>query len=183
MTGRQMIGACVLLLVIAAPALPQTAAESFEQLIAEDAIRPEQTVYVTDVWGHRVKARLLELRPGQLVLSQGTLQIPMNEANVTRIQRDDSVQNGLWLGLAAGIAAAWATPYLFCDLPDDECAGIVFAGIGLPSMVAGTVTGALVDRAIKKTVFRAAMTRGSVRIQVSPMLGGRQAGALATVRF
>lgn len=183
MRVRQLIGACVLLLMISAPALPQTPASSFEQLIAADAIQPHETVYVTDAWGHRVKARLGELRPGSLVLMQGARKIQMIEADVNRIQRGDSLQNGLWLGLGAGIGAAWIAPHVFCDLPDDECAAIVFAAIGLPSIAAGTVAGVLVDAAIKKTIFQFTGTRGSARIQVSPVLGGRRAGVLATLRF
>jgi hypothetical protein len=181
--GRQMIGACVLLLMFSAPALSQAPAASFEQLIAEDAIEPRQTVYVTDAWGHRVKGKLGELRPGALVLTQGSQQIPMTEATVSRIQRADSLQNGLWLGLGAGVAAAWIAPHLSCDLPDDECAAIVFAAIGLPSIAAGTVAGALIDAAIKKTVYESPGTRSSVRLRVSPTLGGRAAGVLATIRF
>jgi hypothetical protein len=183
MTGRHLIGACVVLLMVSAPALAQTPAASFEQLIAADVIEPQQTVYVTDAWGRRVKGRLGEFRPGSLVLMQGSKRIQMTEADVNRIERGDSLQNGLWLGLGAGIGAAWIAPHLFCDLPDEECAAIVFAGIGLPSIAAGTVAGVLVDAAIKKTVFRFAGARGSAQIQVSPLLGGRRAGALATIRF
>jgi hypothetical protein len=53
----------------------------------------------------------------------------------------------------------------------------------LPSIAAGGISGALVDAVIKKTVFQIAGTRGSARIQVSPVLGRRWAGALATIRF
>jgi hypothetical protein len=77
------------------------------------------------------------------------------------------------------IGAAWIAPHVFCDLPDDECAANVFAAIGLPSIAAGTVAGVLVDAAIKKTIFQFTGTRGSV----SPVLGGRRAGVLATLRF
>lgn len=183
MTVRHTIGACVLFLLVSAPAFAQTPAASFEQLAAQGAIQPHETVYVTDVWGQRVKGTLGELRPGSLVLLQGIGQIQMPEADVVRIQRRDSLQNGLWLGLGAGVAAAWIAPHLFCDLPDDECAAIVFAAIGLPSIAAGTITGTLVDAAIKKTVFQPAGPRGSARIQMSPVLGGRRAGVLATIRF
>ena len=183
MTVRRRIGACVLLLMISSPALAQTPAVSFEQLIAEGAVKPLQTVYVTDAWGHRVKGRLGELRPGSLVLMQGSRRIEMTEADVNRIQRGDSLQNGLWLGVGAGVAAAWSAPHLLCDLPDDECAAIVFAAIGLPSIAAGAVTGALVDAAIKKTVFQFAATPGSAQIQVSPVIGRGRVGALATIRF
>ena len=183
MTVQQWIGGCVLLLMMSAPALPQTPASSFEQLIAEDAIHPHDTVYVTDASGERIKARLGELRSGSLVLMQGARKIQMTEADVSWIQRGDSLQNGLWLGLGAGVAAAWIAPHLFCDLPDEECAAIVFAAIGLPSIAAGGITGALVDAAIKKTIFQYAGMRNYVRIQVSPVLGGRRAGALATIRF
>src|SRR5688500_4977776 len=180
MTVQQLIGACALLL-ISTPALPQTPASSFEGLIAAGTIKVHETVYVTDAWGHRVKGRLGELRPGGLVLIQGSRKIQMTEADVNRIQRGDSLQNGLWLGLSAGVAAAWTAPHFFCDLPDDECAAIVFAAIGLPSIAAGTIAGALVDAAIKKTIFQFAGPRA--RIHVSPLLGGRRAGVLATIRF
>ena len=183
MTGRRSIGACVLLVLFSSPALPQTPAASFEQLAAKGAIRPDETVYVTDAWGQRVKGKFVDLRPGTLVLRQGSLDIEMSEADVSRIQRKDSIQNGLWLGLGAGVAAAWIAPHAFCDLPDDECAAIIFSAIGLPSIVTGGVAGALVDAAIKKTVFQFGGTPGSARIQVTPVVGGRRAGALATIRF
>jgi hypothetical protein len=183
MTVRRSIGACVLLLMFSAPALPQTPAASFGELIAQGDIRPRQTVYVTDVWGNSVKGRLGELRAGSLVLVQGSRKIQLAETDVTRIQRGDSLANGLWLGLGAGMAAAWITPRLFCDLPDDECASIVFAAIGLPSIAGAAVAGALVDAANKKTVFQFAGTRRSARLQVSPVVGRRRMGALATIRF
>lgn len=183
MTVRQLIGACVLVLMVSDPALPQTPALSFEQLIAEDAIRPRQTVYVTDVWGHEVKGRLGELRPGSLVLMQGAHKIQMPEADVKRIEPRDSLLDGLLLGLGAGIAGAFIAPHLICDLPDAECAAVAFAAVGLPSIAGGIVAGALIDAAIKKTVFEFAGTRGSARIQVSPVLGRRRAGALATIQF
>src|SRR5262245_12407115 len=105
MTIRHLIGACVVLLMISAPARAQTPATSFEQLIAEDAIQPFQTVRVTDASGDSIKGKLLEIRPGSLVLMQGSRKIEVNEAHVFRIQRRDSIQNGLWLGVGAGIAA------------------------------------------------------------------------------
>lgn len=87
------------------------------------------------------------------------------------------------IGLGAGVAAAWMAPHLFCDLPDDECAAIVFAAIGLPSIAADTIAGTLVDAATRKTVLEFAETRGSAGIRVSPVHGGRRVGALATIRF
>jgi hypothetical protein len=182
MTVRHLIGACVLLLIFSVPALPQTPAASFGQLIAEGAIQPRQTVYVTDVWGDRIKGRLGELRPGSLVLMQGSRSIQIPEADVSRIQRVDSLANGVGLGLGVGVAAAWIAPHLFCDLPDDECAAIVFLAIGVPSIAGGTVAGALVDAANKKTVFQFAGPRWA-RIHVLPVLGARRAGALAAIRF
>jgi hypothetical protein len=183
MTVRHVIGACVLLLMMSAPALSQTPATSFEQLAADGDIPLHQTVYVTDAWGNRIKGKLVDLRSGSLVLMQGAQRIELTEADVSRIRRRDSVQNGLWLGLGAGVAAAWLAPHLVCDLPDPECAAIVFVAIGLPSIAAGTVAGAVIDSAIKKTVFESAGTRGTARIHVSPVLGGRRVGALATIRF
>jgi hypothetical protein len=183
MTARESLGACVLFMMFSAPALAQTPAGSFEQLIADGAIKQHQAVEVTDVWGHRVKGRVFELSPGSLVLMQGSQQVEMSEADVSRIQRRDSVQDGLWLGFGAGVAAAWVAPHLFCDSPDPECAAQVFAAVGLPSIAGGTVAGALIDAAIQKTVFQFGGRRATVRMQVSPVLGGRRAGALALIRF
>jgi len=183
MTVRQLIGACVLLVTSSAPALAQTPAGSFDQLIADDAIKPHQTIDVTDVWGQRVRGRLFEVRPGSLVLMQGSQKIEMSEADVSRIQRRDSVQDGLWLGFGAGVAAAWVAPHFFCGSPDPECAAQVFAAIGLPSIAGGMVAGTVIDAAIKKTVFQFGGRRDTVRMQMSPVLGGRGARALATIRF
>ena len=183
MTVRHLIRAYVVLLMISAPALAQTPAGSFEQLIADGALKPHQTVHVTDIWGHRVKGRLFELRAGSLVLTQGSQTIEMKEADVARIHRRDSVQDGLWLGFGAGVAAAWVAPHSFCDSPDPECEAIVFAAIGLPLIAGGTVAGALIDAAIKKTVFQFGGRRDNVRMQVSPVIGGGRAGALAMIRF
>jgi hypothetical protein len=167
MTIRQCIGACVFLLMISAPVLAQTPAGSFEQLIADGAIKPRQSVYVTDVWGHRIKGRIFELRPGSLVLIKGSQRIDMNEADVSRIERRDSVQDGLWLGFAAGVAAAWIAPHFFCNSPDPECAAQAFAAAGVPSIAGGTIAGALIDGAIKKTVFQAGAADGPRRARRS----------------
>ena len=183
MTVLHFTGACVLVLMISAPALPQTPAGSFEQLIADGAIKPDQMLNVTDASGVRLKGRLVELRPDGLVLMQGAQKVQIAEANIRSIQRRDSLANGLWLGVGAGLAAALIAPHLFCDLPDNECATIVFAVIGLPSIAGGTVAGVLIDAAIKKTVFEFGGTGGSARVNVSPVLGRREAGALATIRF
>jgi len=183
MTVRQMIGACVLLLLISAPARSQPPAGSFEQLLADGAISLNQPVHVTDAWGYRIKGRLVDLRPGSLVLMQGSQRMELREAEVNRIQRGDTVLDGLLLGLGGGVAAAAFAPHLFCDMPDPECAAIVYLAIGLPAIAGGTVAGALIDAAVKKTVFRFAGAQGTVRIHVSPVLDGRRAGALATIRF
>ena len=114
---------------------------------------------------------------------QGSQTIEMREADISRIQRRDSVQDGLWLGFGAGVAAAWVAPHFFCNLPDPECAAPVFAAVGLPLIAGGTVAGALIDGAIKKTVFQFGGRRDTVRLHVSPVLGGRRAGALATIQF
>jgi hypothetical protein len=85
--------------------------------------------------------------------------------------------------VGAGIAAAWIAPHVVCDLPDDECAAIVFAAIGLPSVAAGAVAGALVDAALKKTVLQFTGRQGSARFRLSPLLGPRRVGAVATIVF
>jgi hypothetical protein len=183
MRARELRGACVLFVMFSAPSVAQTPAGSFEQLIADGTMKQHQSVDVTDVWGHRVKGRIFELRPGSLVLMRGSQQIEISEADVSRIQRRDSVQDGLWLGFGAGVAAAWVAPHFFCDSPDPECAAQVFAAIGLPSIAGGTVAGALIDGAIQKTVFQFGGRRETGRMQVSPVLGGRRVGALALIRF
>jgi hypothetical protein len=183
MTARDAIGAYAILLMIGTPALAQPPATSFEQLIAQGNVPLHQTVYVTDASGTQIKGSLVELQPGSLILLQGSQRLQMTEADVTRIRRKDSVQNGLWLGLGAGVAAAWLAPHVICDLPDQECAAIVAVAIGLPSIAAGAVAGGLIDAAIKKTVFQFDRNRSTVRVEVSPLIGGNRAGALAAIRF
>lgn len=83
-----------------------------------------------------------------------------------------------WIG-ACALVLVVATPCV----AQAPAGAIVFTAIGLPLIAGGAITGALVDAAIRTTVFRFAGTRGIAGFQVSPVLGDRRAGALATIRF
>jgi hypothetical protein len=100
-------------------------------------------------------------------------------ADVRRLALGDSLVNGVLVGLGVGLTAAIASPYIWCDPPDPECSPRVFLAIGLPSIAAGVTAGALVDQAIRRTVYR--QSPGSVGVR--PLLGPGTGGAAITITF
>ena len=171
----------VIALVHPHAAAAQDVPSSLEALQASGLLRPGEPIVITDRFGQRTKATLEQLSPASLEVLTDNQQQRFTADGIWRIERRDSIQNGLWIGVAAGIAAAIIAPRVACDLPDPECSAIVVAAIGLPAIGAGAVAGALTDAAIRKTVYQA--LPGSARLQFTPVLSGTTKGIMASLRF
>jgi hypothetical protein len=133
--------------------------ESLERM--RRALGPDQVVLVTDESGTTTRGRIADLSETSLQLlveptrknPSGTLSVPRH--SIQRIATPDSDFNGWLVGLAAGLGAHYAFVRANCGPPgyDDECSANV-ARIGLPIFVpAGAIIGALVDNAIKRTIY------------------------------
>jgi len=164
------------------PAFAQ--APSFSELRDSGEIQNGRTVYVTDGTGERVKGAVQDLSGTSLTLITGRNQLrTFQPSNVARIQRSDSVANGLLIGLAGGLAGAVIARSSLCDLPDSECEVIVNAVVGLPMIIGGGVIGAVTDMLIRKTIFMGSTASPSARIGISPLVSTSRRGVSVSLAF
>jgi hypothetical protein len=165
---KSLIAAGVLVFgaTFTSPALAQEqVSDSLEQL--RQSLKPSQAVRVTDASGRTVEGRISELSDTTLALlvdstwrRKGSVQsVPRDE--IVAIHKPDGLENGLLIGLAAGIAANWVFVRANCGRPgyDPECSANVGV-VGLPIFVsAGVAVGMLIDKAITRTLYRAPRKR------------------------
>ena len=167
------------LLLLPPPAMSQEPVMSFEDL-RQLGIKPNDTVYVTDTTGRTVKDKIDSLSDDSLTLRrEGVLQ----ESEVNRIEVGDSLQEGIWLGVALGIGVGYAAVHASCDLPDDECAAIVTNAIGIPATVGGAILGAIIDASRRRTVFASPARSRARRLELSPFLSHATRGIRMSLRF
>jgi hypothetical protein len=156
-----------LMLLLAAPQVSQggqvgpvatQVPDSFERLRLAGVLNPGEAIEVTDVTGRRISGRLSTLSATSLsLLTDAPRPHDFAEADVARIRRRDSLLNGLLIGVGIGLGIGFAAQGAFCGgYSDSECSTIVGVVISFPAAVGSTVAGVLIDRAIRKTVFRAA---------------------------
>jgi hypothetical protein len=131
--------------------------DSFDALQAASLLQPGDAIEVTDVTGRGVKGRLSTLSAASLaILTDAPRPRIFPEADVTAIRRRDSLLNGLLIGVGIGFGAGLAAQGAFCGgYSDSECSTIVGVVISFPTVVGSAIAGVLIDRAIRKTVYRA----------------------------
>lgn len=167
-------------LLAAVPAFAQT--DSLSGLRASGTVHVGDTVVMTDSYGRRAKGKISDLTDSSLVL-MGDRGAPrtFNAAGITKIQRDDSVANGILIGLGAGYVAALTTVRAICSSPDPECETIVAFYIGAPIVAGSTVIGGVTDMLIRKTVYMAPNARA--RLSVVPLVTKERKGVALSLSF
>ena len=160
-------------------------ASTFREL--QPQVPPSQTLLVTDDHGRTVRGRLVTLSDQTLTLEVKPTaahpdgSVAFRSSDVTRIRRADSVVNGMLIGLAAGLGGMAIFTREACGPNDPECAAIANP-IGLVTFVpGGMVVGALIDRAINKTILLNPPARATLSVAPSLRPGG--AGLTVTMRF
>lgn len=181
MGWRTAVGLVTLaILLLPRDARPQEAASSLEDLRDSGMLKPGDTVYVTDVRGQRTKGRLRDLSKASLIMAVGEDTRDFGFLSITKIERRDSIENGLWIGLAAGVG----TTIVACKVdPDPEHCVYIWQYFGLPAMAAGTLLGAIVDASMRRTLYMAPEGNTSSRLKLSPILSSTHKGVLMSVAF
>ena len=93
-----------------ARAVAEGVAASLEDLRRAGRLQVGQGVYLTDVTGCQFKADIRELTPDSLTLADGRDTRLFREGEILKIERQDSVWNGVGAGL--GVAALPTLRYL-----------------------------------------------------------------------
>ena len=134
------------LLPVAARA--QTPATDFERL--PQILRSGQTVIITTTDRHTTRGRIAEISPSAVVVAAPDSRT-FERADIARIQKTDSIWNGLLIGAAVGGAVAaigFASTRGRSDLVYDW--GYIASWL---APAAGGTTGALIDRASNRTIY------------------------------
>ena len=163
----------------------QEVARSFREL--QFKVKTGETVYVTDDAGLEFKGRIAEMSSSSLrLLLQGTHRdLTETDVHEIRQKQSDPLWNGVLIGLVAGAASGLVAPLVACSLPDPECAAIVDV-ISVPAGAAiGAITGALIDKAVRKSriIYLKANSASGTRVTLSPVLSKGLRGMQITIRF
>ena len=90
------------LLMLAGYAEAQDAGASLVELLQSGELRPGDGVYVTDGAGQRIKGRISDVSSTGLVLIGGQDRWTLASSDVRQIEREDSVANGILIGVGVG---------------------------------------------------------------------------------
>jgi hypothetical protein len=146
-SARQLVSTLAMALVAPTVVLAQPA-QTFDDL--SRVARPGQAVVVTDTSGERIRGRLTEVSASELVVDDGGPR-RFQAGTITRVERADSVWNGLLIGAALGGAVA-ALGISATRGESDAFYGWAYgASWALPA--GGAAIGALVDRAVTATMY------------------------------
>lgn len=157
-----------------AAAAPQT--QTFAPLAAK--LHGDEGLTVTDTAGARFKGRLSRINADQLIVVGRDRSRTFTVADVARIERQDTIWNGLAIGAAGGAVTALLVVTRDCGT-DTECS--FYEGLAFYPLFAGggAAIGAVADALVKKTLFT--RTAGTVHLAVRPTPRG--AAVQLQVRF
>ena len=163
-------------LMVGQPAWSQEA-RSWEELVRRGTLRNGDGIYVTDLRGERIQGDVRDISTTELVVrnEDGTWMWRVDE--ISEIKRQDSLDNGIAIGMGVGAAIAYAA----CKLQDnaEQCIYGVWY-YGMPAFAAATFVGAGIDSSIHKTVYQRS---GFARLRVGPLLSNDSLGGSLSIEW
>ncbi len=165
-------------LVVMAPfagAADAQVADSLKTLLRSGALRSGDGVYITNAGGRRAQADIVDLTSTTVTLEDGERTWTLVETQIRKIERQDSLRNGVATGLLAGVATAYAA----CKMQrhSDQCVyGVVY--IGYPAIAIGSVAGAIIDANRRETIYQ---RREARRMTLLPLVPTGGVGARLSV--
>ena len=137
----------------------------------------ETGVYVTDATGRRIKGRISDASPSIMEVTDGRDTWTLAENEVSKIECQDPVATGIWLG----IGIALASTYVVCGIERVNGAECCYAAAYtfFPALGASVSIGWYLDATNHKTLYQKS---GSARLAVSPMSKERL-GAAASLSW
>ena len=136
----KQLKAVVIALALAAPAVAQPV-DSFSEL--EELVDiGRNVVVVTAPDGDVLSGQLVDISPASLIVFADGRRIELDETSVHRVRQDwdDSILDGVALGLMVGAAPAMLAAFIGTGSEDPNLGGLVI----MPAMVGGAI-GAVLD--------------------------------------
>ena len=176
---RELIGVLTLSMLVApGVAVAQDKAVSLNELLHAGSLQPGEGVYVTDAAGRRRKGTLSDVSSAGLVVTHGGQAWTVAAADVRRIDRQDSLANGIGYGMATVAGSISALCFAGGSHPG-ECSYVLL--YAFPVVALGGAVGGLVDALRHKMVYRAG---GSMQqASVSPIVSHGSLGARVSVAW
>ena len=172
-------GTSIGILTLACLALPRVVAAqdvgtSLDELLRARELRPGVGVYVTDATGRRIKGDVTDVSSTGLEITDGRDTWTLAESDVRKIERQDPVETGIWIGIGIAVASTYALCGFEYLGGAEFCYGAAYSF--LPAVAAGAGIGWYVDATNHRTIYQKS---GSVRLTVSPMVSKERLGAAA----
>lgn len=159
----------------------QTLKRSFQDL--QKVLKTGDSIFVTDVTGHRVRAEIEGLTPSTLTLIDGGRRRALGESDVMLIEGGHHLRKKVFIGLGLGAVLGVGTGLYLASNCQNECelmpawvSGLAALGAG-----AGAVVGWGVGVAVgPPAIYRRAPQNASTP---SPFSSGQVQAVLVTVKF
>ena len=175
--GKTISALALTVLMIPGAVAAQRPATSLDDLVQSSQLRPGDGVYVTDSTGRRIKGTVSDVSSAMLQITDGQDSWTLDEGEVNAIELQDSVENGIWIGIGVAIAGTFA----MCGIEGTDngaCYGTLYAF--WPTLGAGAGLGWYLDSRINKTLYQKS---GGGRLSVSPLVSTERYGATASLSW
>lgn len=172
-----------LLVAVVGAASPISAQEtgSLEELSRSGALQEGDQIYVTVGDGRRLKGTLMELSPTTLAITKGDAHLTVPAAEVRRIERGDSLANGVLIGAGIGAALTCLAHPGCGSAPVAVTTHVIFDHGAVGLLLLGAGVGALVDARWHRTLYDVPF--GTAQLSIDPIVSRERAGAGLTLKW
>ena len=159
-------------------AAAQRPATSLEEISGSGRLVSGDRIYVTDIGGRRMKGDVIELSSAAVSLTDGRVTWRLAETEVGKVERADSLKNGMWIGAGLAFAGAIGWCHLVEKRHSDYCFWTVY---GLPiSLGVGVGLGAFLDANRREVLYEAAE---GADVRLFPVLTQTEGGVRLSIRW
>lgn len=134
-----------------------------------------EAVHVETIGGQRLKGDVGDVTPVEFTIVEDGRSVAVPSADVRVVRKQDSLVNGVLLGIGAGMAGTAVVSRNFC--PGEGACGLIVMSA---SMGAGVALGAVVDAFMDRTLYR---RLGDPQVRVTPLVSPKRMGARVSVHW
>lgn len=146
------LGTLIPLVILAlSPPADVSAQSNLAELVSSGTLPEGIQVVVRNENGETAKGKVFALAPDALTIASGNQHRRLPLTGITTIERQDSLANGLFIGVAAG--AAILTGVCKSD-PDREHCPYYVQRWSVPLIGGGAAVGAVIDAAVRRMLYK-----------------------------